>query len=288
MQISEHLHALKIPFQIPLGPGRFLDRFVYVYFLCGQREVVLVDSGVAGAERAIFDALRAAGREPGQISRIVQTHAHPDHIGATRAIQQATGCAVLCHARERHWIEDVDVQMAERPVPGFRSLVGGSASVDGLLGDGDALLIDGQPIGEVLHTPGHSPGSISLWFAAERTVVSGDAILLPGGTPIYDDIAQCVASLARLEGLDAQVVLSAWDEPRRDAAALWDQSRGYLRRIHETTLAVAAEEPSADLATLCRLVVERLELPPAAANPLVGRSLASSLTGLDGRRCSAS
>ena len=48
MQISNHVHALKIPFQIPVAEDNFLDRFVYVYIILGDR-ICLVDSGVSGA-----------------------------------------------------------------------------------------------------------------------------------------------------------------------------------------------------------------------------------------------
>ena len=61
MQVSEHVHALKIPFQVKLPNGIVLDRFVYAYLIYGK-DVCLVDSGVAGSENLIFDYLKKTGR----------------------------------------------------------------------------------------------------------------------------------------------------------------------------------------------------------------------------------
>ena len=89
------------------------------------------------------------------------THAHPDHIGAVRAIREATGCSIAAHPAERAWIEDVELQNRERPVPGFAMLVGGSVHLDHELVDGDCIGPGETQAGEmqVFHTPGHSPGS---------------------------------------------------------------------------------------------------------------------------------
>jgi hydroxyacylglutathione hydrolase len=132
MQISPHVHALRLPFKIIVAPGIELDRFVNVFLIYG-RTITVIDTGVSGCERDIFDYIRSTGRDPAEISLIVQTHAHPDHIGATQALQQATGCTVAIHAAERRWIEDISLQNRVRPVPGFSALVGGLPRSDACL-----------------------------------------------------------------------------------------------------------------------------------------------------------
>lgn len=87
---------------------------------------------------------------------MVLTHAHPDHIGAARSIKSATGCMIAAHSSEKPWIEDVELQARERPVPGFHSLVQGPVTVDRLLEDGDITNLGNGPKIEILHTPGHS------------------------------------------------------------------------------------------------------------------------------------
>lgn len=280
MQISPHVHALRIPFTIPVAPDESLPRFVYVYIVLGDREVWLVDSGVAGTEERIAAYLREMGRDLGDVSTLVLTHSHPDHIGAASAIQKVTNCRVLIHDAERPWLEDANRQCRERPVPGFHNLVGDSARVTGTFGDGDRLTVDNGIAFAVLHTPGHSAGSVSLWMESEGTLITGDAVISPGDLPIYDDYHECVASIERLASLKGvEVLLSSWDEPTRGETIqrCCREGREYLRRIDEVVRQVAAGQAEVDAMGLCRAVVEKLGLPHVAVNPLVARALVSHL-----------
>jgi glyoxylase-like metal-dependent hydrolase (beta-lactamase superfamily II) len=199
MQITKHIHAIKIPFQIAIGPGIKVDRFVYVYLIYGKK-IYLIDTGVATSEKMIFDYIRKTGRNPEDISLIVLTHSHPDHIGALHEIKRATGCTIAAHHGERSWIEDVEQQQRERPVPGFHSLVGGSVLIDRILENGDILDLDGIRL-EVFHTPGHSRGSISLLLPEDRALFTGDAIPLAKDLPIYDDVLASVRSIKKIKAL---------------------------------------------------------------------------------------
>ncbi|HEY9827804.1 MAG TPA: MBL fold metallo-hydrolase, partial [Stenomitos sp.] len=102
MQITDHIHALKIPFTVPTPAGP-VERFVFVYLVFGE-QTTLIDSGVAGSETLILSYLERLGRGE-RIDRLILTHSHPDHIGAARAIQAITGCRVVAGAAERAWIE---------------------------------------------------------------------------------------------------------------------------------------------------------------------------------------
>ncbi|MDD4093267.1 MAG: MBL fold metallo-hydrolase, partial [Methanothrix sp.] len=124
MQITNHVHCLKMPFQITSPDGQKINRFVYAYLIYGD-EICLIDSGVAHCQQIIIDYLQATGRKPEDITRLILTHAHPDHIGSAAAIKSMTGCIVHAHASERAWIEDINLQARDRPVPGFFDLVGG-------------------------------------------------------------------------------------------------------------------------------------------------------------------
>jgi glyoxylase-like metal-dependent hydrolase (beta-lactamase superfamily II) len=286
MQITELIHALKIPFQVIEPSGRRITRFVYVYLILGKR-IILIDSGVASSEMMILDYLKKKGRRPEEISQLILTHSHPDHIGAARAVQRVSGCSIAAHAAERSWIEDVDLQSRQRPVPGFRSLVGGSVHVDHVLQDGDVLEnCDGLCL-QVLHTPGHSPGSISLWLAAELALFTADAIPIPGDLPIFQDIQASARSVMHLMSFEnLRLLLSAWDDPRRDGDALnaMDDGQDYLQRIHDAVRSVAEREADSvrsDPMLLCRLALTELGLPEAMANPLAAGSFASALKHLD-------
>ncbi|MDD1678604.1 MAG: MBL fold metallo-hydrolase [Methanomicrobiales archaeon] len=280
MEIAPAIHALRLPFRVPIAPGTAIDRFVYVYLIYG-RTITLIDTGVAGCEIPIFDSIRSQGREPSEINRIILTHSHPDHLGAARAIQNSTGCSIAAHPRERAWIEDVQLQNRERPVPGFATLVGGSVHLDRTLEDGDCIGLGDSRMGDlqVSHTPGHSSGSISLFMPAEGVLFSGDAIPVWGDLPVYDDALASVRSVKRLRGLRGiRILLSAWDEPRRgeEAYRQMEFALAYLQEIHEAVLA-NQDKDSSDLTELTRKTAAALHLPPQAVNPLLARTFAANL-----------
>jgi len=278
MQITDHIHALKVPFQVATPQGK-LPRFVYTYLIYGEK-ISLIDSGVASSERAIFDYLKKTGRSPEEISLLVLTHSHPDHIGAAKTVKTASGCTVAAHSAEIDWIEDVDLQARERPVPGFSSLVGGPVKVDRPLQDGDLIdLGDGLSM-RVIHTPGHSRGSISLWLPEERALFSADAVPIAGDLPIYDDILQSARSIERLRALDGiDLLLAAWDDPRRGDMAyqIMDEGLTYLQQVHRAVKKVEADSPGLEPIELTRRVLKELGMPETIANPMVARSFQASL-----------
>ena len=277
MQVTPALHALKIPFQIPIAPGKLIDRVVYSYLVLAET-ITVIDCGVAGSADLIFDYLNKNGRGPKEITRLVLSHSH--HLGGAQALQRATGCQILAHGAERPWIEDTDRQSRERPVPGFHSLVEGPLTVDRVLADGETLVLGAQVSCRVIHTPGHSSGSISLLFPGERALTTADSLPLPNDLPIYDDLGACLASIERLKRIDGvDTLLSSWEPPLQGKETIQNRfaaSLSYLHRIHAAVLAAKAAG-KAEPMELCAHVVNLLGLPPFAANPLVAKAFASSL-----------
>src|SRR5512137_183450 len=280
MQITPTIHAIRHSFRIPITTNSSLERFVYSYLIYGET-ITLVDTGVAGDEVQIFEAIRSSGRSPSELALIVLTHSHPDHIGSASAIQQKTGCSIAAHPAERAWIEDVDLQNRERPVPGFTTLVGGSVNIDHELNDGDSIEPDDTREGEmqVFFTPGHSAGSISLFMHSEGALFSGDAIPIPGDMPVYDDALLSVRSVNKLKTIRGiRVLLSSWDEPRKNGYAYrqMDLALNYLQHIHEVILD-SAGVGNPDLMELTIKSANALGLPPQAVNPLLARTFAAYL-----------
>jgi len=290
MQVTPAVHALRHPFKIPVAPGTAIDRFVFSFILAGET-ITLIDTGVAGSENRIFDYIRSIGRDPREISLIILTHSHPDHMGAVKVIREATGCSVMAHSAERDWIEDVDRQNQERPVPGFFTMVGGPVQVDHELADGDVIDPDGTDAYElqVLHTPGHSAGSICLFLQAEGALFCGDAVPVHGDLPVYDDAIVSVKSVKKIKAVRGiRVLLASWDEPWRGDVAYqrMDESLAYLQKIHEAAIAASAQGTNEPM-EIAKRTAALLGLPPQVVTPLLARTLRANIRVRDQRDLSA-
>jgi glyoxylase-like metal-dependent hydrolase (beta-lactamase superfamily II) len=279
MQITPSLHALRLPFSLPAGPGGMkMERFVNVFLYIG-RGVMLFDAGVATSPPLIFEYLEKIGRSPGEISWLMLTHAHPDHIGGAREIAERTGCQVAASAIEQPWIEDPSLQMRERPVPGFEALVGGPVRVDAALAGVEEMDLTPDLHLQCFPTPGHSKGSLSFFVEEEGALICGDALPVPHSLPIYEDASVSLFSLGRLAKLPVKVLLSAWDEPRTGDAALEAirASARYIQEVHTVVLKESAARPEADPLALAPAVLAALGLPPAYANPLTATTIGAHL-----------
>ena len=143
-----------------------------------SREALVVDPG--DDISAILGILERHGL---RLKAIVITHAHIDHIGGAGQLKKATGAPVYLNPADDALQKMMDVQAAWIGVPTPQAV-----AIDVAPADGDSLVI-GATHFHVLHTPGHTPGSISLWIPAEGKLVAGDTLFrdsigrtdLPGG-----------------------------------------------------------------------------------------------------------
>ena len=252
--------------------------------------ITLIDSGVAGARVRIFETIRSSGRSPSEIALIILTHSHPDHIGSANAIQQKTGCSIAAHPAERAWIEDVDLQNRERPVPGFATLVGGSVNIDHELKEGilSSLM---RPVKKRCRFLPH-PVIRRVQFRSSSTMKEhfflGMRSQSAGDMPVYDDALFSVRSVKKLKTIRGiRVLLSSWDEPRKDGYAYrqMDLALNYLQHIHEVVLD-SAGEGNPDPMELTIKSAAALGLPKTAVNPLLARTFAANLRCGIGRTCS--
>lgn len=150
-------------------------------FLDDDGQVTLVDCGLRRAPRRIIDALTHLGRQPSDVTRIVLTHAHGDHAGGASEMVHRTGRdGVAIHEDDREYI----TRGVEAPGPpgGLARLIRRGptsrfepVSVSEVLVDGQLLSIAGGV--RVLHTPGHTPGHISLLHEPTGVLITGDVIV---------------------------------------------------------------------------------------------------------------
>jgi len=213
MKITETIHTFKHHFRLALGENHYADRFVYSYILLGEK-ICLIDAGVWGTAPQLQGYLKQIGRSPQEISMVLMTHAHPDHIGGCLAIKKASSASFYAHPADKPWIEDVERQYRERPILNFFELVEGPVPVSQELKEGDTLSWDKGKTLRVLETPGHSLGSISLFLEGEGALFTGDAVPAAGTIPIYVDPQASIQSIQKLANVPrVKYMFSSWHEP---------------------------------------------------------------------------
>lgn len=220
------------------------------------------------------------GLKPENISLLILTHSHPDHIGSAKSIKEKSGCKVAAHSGEISWIKDIELQAKERPVPNFHSLVEGSVNVDEILKDGDVLNLGENISLKVIHTSGHYEGSISLLMEKHGVLIKGDVIPIKGDLPIYDDFKSSIHSIEKLKEIKGiNVLLSSWDDPKENNEAynVMEEGLAYLKQIHRSVSKIADGNQKLDSLEFCRMVLNDLGIPEMAANPIVARSLQTNL-----------
>lgn len=169
--------------------------FVSAYILARAGEAVLVDTGVTGSEGTIESALAQAGLDWSAVGHVVVTHKHDDHQGSLGA--------VLDLAPDAAWYAGAG------DIPQIRASKEPTA-----VGDGDRV------IGlDIIETPGHTPGHISVLDAVGGILVAGDAINgadggVTGANPGFsEDMNLANASISKLAGFDYEVILFGHGEP---------------------------------------------------------------------------
>jgi glyoxylase-like metal-dependent hydrolase (beta-lactamase superfamily II) len=210
------------------------------YFVEESGEVTIVDAGLAGLYRDLPKELESMGRSIDDVRALVLTHGHSDHIGYAERLRTERHVPVSVHE------DDAALARGEVPNPakgtgkmklgpfvGFLwySLLRGGLRTKHLgavstFGDGATLDVPGAP--RVILTPGHTPGSAVLVFASLDALLVGDAFATyavttgergPRIAPFTADAAEAIASLARIEDLEASILLPGHGDPFTGSAA---------------------------------------------------------------------
>ena len=175
--------------------------FVSAYILARGGQAAIVDTGVGGSAGAIEELLAAIGLDWSAVEHLILTHRHDDHIGSASEIMEAAPDVSAYAGAED--ISAISVPLPLTPVE-----------------DGDRVF-DLQ----IVTTPGHTPGSISVYDATSRLLVAGDALRTEGGRPglpggqFTENMDAAIQSVAKLGELVFDTLLVGHGEPLEGGAS---------------------------------------------------------------------
>lgn len=168
-----------------------------IYLISGGR-ITIVDSGNGAEENRILPNLREIYSKTPSVSRTILTHSHFDHIGGLPELIEEFSTEIVIHGEEAAFLREVDGERIKE------------------IEDGGEV-VAGDYTFKVLHTPGHSPGSICLYEGKNRFLFSGDTVF-PNGffgrcdLPLGNRKAM-IQSLKRLKEMDIDIMLPGHGMP---------------------------------------------------------------------------
>ncbi|MBD3367145.1 MAG: MBL fold metallo-hydrolase [Candidatus Eisenbacteria bacterium] len=214
------------------------------YLLASDHGLLLVDAGMSGDVPRIVSQIESSGRPITELQAIVLTHAHGDHTGGVAKLLRRSSANVMAHKDEVAYIEGSRSlptrSLAMRAIRWLDDLISGRGDgivVTGPLEDRDRLDFIGGL--QVIHTPGHTPGSISLYQEQREILFCGDLLfngdLLSGRGGLRQaprffsaDPDEATRSLNALSKLDVQILCTGHGEP-----IVFDSSRRMQRVLED-------------------------------------------------------
>jgi glyoxylase-like metal-dependent hydrolase (beta-lactamase superfamily II) len=236
---------VRIQQDVAPGVHRIEHAYTNCYVITDDDGVTLVDACFPSTGHAVIECLAAIGRSPRDIRALLLTHGHFDHVGFARGLRASLRVPIWVHADDRRLAAHPYRYQPEqnrfafplrhpRALPILSSMVAaGALAVRGVeadreLDDGAVLEVPGSP--RVIHTPGHTAGQCMLYLPDRAVLLSGDALVTLDpytarrgprlvASAATADSAQAAASLDRIVGLEASVMLPGHGDPWNNGVA---------------------------------------------------------------------
>jgi glyoxylase-like metal-dependent hydrolase (beta-lactamase superfamily II) len=197
------------------------------YLIVSGTEMLLIDTGMTGNGNKIINYIKGLGKNPSNISFIVLTHADNDHIGSAAEMKKLTGAKLAIHANDAPILAGKSVRKTVKgPLGLLFKLMSPLMHFHPV--EPDVILKDNMDIAgfKVLHTPGHTDGSISL-YQPGKIIFVGDALRSdakgnpkPPSKALSAGIEQARASVKLIAGLEFDTLLCGHGTPvKSDASA---------------------------------------------------------------------
>jgi glyoxylase-like metal-dependent hydrolase (beta-lactamase superfamily II) len=197
-----------------------------VYVVRNGEELVLIDTGMPRNTGKILNYIRKLDGQTSRVSKILLTHCHIDHVGSAYELRRVTNAKVAIHQ------DDADFLAGKRELPRPKGAVGGLFKIASLFFrfrtfQPDITLNQGDTVAglKVIHTPGHTLGSLSLVDQERKILFVGDALRHSNGkisgpqARLALDVAQARLSIKKISRLDFDTMLCGHGEPLKPKAS---------------------------------------------------------------------
>ncbi len=265
MEVTPRIHSIPAPTAFYTGP-----QAPNVYLVMDGGEGVLIDSGF-GDGQSVKARLEYLGERPDvKLRYIVLTHHHFDHSSGAHQIRQASGAQIVMHPQEERFLrdwqsdvpQDIDIPADQKAVADqvqrFRRQAA-EAAPDVPIADGGMLSVGGLTL-EVVHTPGHTLGSVCIYLREERALFTGDTALGLGtvaiSPPPYGDMRLYLESLERLKGYDAALMLPGHGRAVQEVGRKLQELIDHRREREEQVLHLLADGKTSARAMLSAIYPE--------------------------------
>jgi len=199
------------------------------YVMIDGKELTVIDTGMPENSEKILNHIHKIGRQSSGVSTILLTHYHMDHIGSAYELRKLTNARVAVHEDDALFV--AGTKAPPRPknlvLRAFSFFIRSAPTQGFTPVQPDITLRGNDRIGRlvVIHTPGHTPGSISLYEPESKVLFVGDAIMCIDGKiapppgQFTQDMTKAIQSIQKISKLDFRVMLSGHGEPLKPNAS---------------------------------------------------------------------